>query len=149
MTLSLVLALSMALSLASFAPAARGQQQRRKPVADTGVLTPGAGQVLRITVTGGVGSDTITVRFGWKQFVGGNCTALTGGTVCRHSVASEGASAPLMLMPDEAASLDVPGSGAGVQVLVFSNDTNARVAAQVIDAQTGAVAAAWSLCGVN
>src|SRR5919197_6036317 len=65
---------------------------------------------------GGGGTDTITVRFGWKQFVGGNCTALMGGAVCRHAVVSEGTSMPLTLGPDEAASLDVPGSGAGVQV---------------------------------
>ncbi|MFL6209992.1 MAG: hypothetical protein ACJ74W_14135 [Pyrinomonadaceae bacterium] len=145
MTLSLMLTLSMALSLASFSTA-QGQQQRRRPVAVTGVFTLGAGQVLRITVVGGGGSDTITIRFGWRQFVGGNCTAVMGGTVCRHTVASEGTSAPVMIGRNEAASLDIDGNGNGVQVMVFfesrmnDGDPIAQMLAQIIDSQGNVVA---------
>jgi hypothetical protein len=141
MTLSLVLSLGLLLSLTSFAPAALGQQQRKKPVAVTGVFTPGAGQVLRITVVGGGGGDTITIRFGWRQFVVGTCTAVMGGTVCRHTVASEGTSAPVMIGRNEAASLDIDGNGNGVQVMIFNDgDPIVQVLAQIIDSQGNVVA---------
>jgi len=148
MTTSMAMALTVLLSVMTVAPTARGQQ-RKKPIADTGVVTPGAGQVLRLTVNGLGGADTIAIRFAWKQFVAGSCSAVTGGTLCRHAVASEGISMPVALGPDDAASLDVPGNGAGVQVMVFSNDTNVRVLAQIIDTQTGNVVAVWTACGVN
>ena len=141
MTLSLMLTFSMLLPLVGFASTAQGQQQKKKPVAATGVFTPAAGQVLRITVAG-AGSDTITIRFAWKRFVGGTCSAVMGATVCRHTVASEGMSAPVTLGPNEAASLDVGGDGNGVEVMVFSNDTNVRVNAMIIDAASGNVIAA-------
>src|SRR5437870_10353277 len=121
MTLSLMLTLSMLSPLVGFASTAQGQQQRKKPVAATGVFTPAAVQVLRITVAGGGGSDTITIRFAWKRFVGGTCSAVMGATVCRHTVASEGMSAPMTLEPNEAASLNVEGDGNGVEVMGFSN----------------------------
>ena len=148
MTTLIAVALTVLLSVMTFFPTAQGQQ-RKKPIADTGVVTPASGQVLRLTVNAGSGTDTIAVRFAWKQFAGTTCSAVMGATVCRHSVASEGTSMPMTLGPDEAASLDVPGSGAGVEVLVFSNDTNARVLAQIIDSQTGNVVATWTACGVN
>jgi hypothetical protein len=148
MTSSIAVALTVLLSVMTVVPTARGQQ-RKKPIADTGVMTPGAGQVLRLTVNGQGGNDTIAIRFAWKQFVGGTCSAVMGATLCRHTVASEGISMPVTLGPDEAASLDVPGNGAGVQVLVFSNDTNVRVLGQIIDTQTGNVVAVWTACGVN
>ena len=141
MTLSLMLTFSVLLPLVGFASTAQGQQQKKKPVAATGVFTPAAGQVLRITVAG-AGSDTITIRFAWKRFVGGTCSAVMGATVCRHTVASEGMSAPVTLGPNEAASLDVGGDGNGVEVMVFSNDTNVRVNAMIIDAASGNVIAA-------
>jgi len=122
--------------MTSFSPAALGHQ-RKKPVAFTGVVTPGEGQALRITVTGGGGSDTFTVRFGWMQYMAEDCN----GLVCRHTVASEGMSAPVMFGPNEAASLDVGGDGNGVVAMVFSNDTNVQVNAMIIDAATGNVVA--------
>ena len=141
MTNSIALGLTVLLAVMTFVPTGQGQQQKKKPVAATGVFTPAAGQVLRITVAG-AGSDTITIRFAWKRFVGGTCSAVMGATVCRHTVASEGMSAPVTLGPNEAASLDVGGDGNGVEVMVFSNDTNVRVNAMIIDAASGNVIAA-------
>src|SRR5947207_1415231 len=136
MTLSLMLTFSVLLPVMTFVPTGQGQQQKRKPVAATGVFTPAAGQVLRITVAG-AGSDTITIRFAWKRFVGGTCSAVMGATVCRHTVASEGMSAPVTLGPNEAASLDVGGDGNGVEVMVFNNDGNVSVQAMIIDVASG------------
>lgn len=84
-----------------------------------------------------------------KKTVAATCSAVMGAIVCRHTVASEGMSAPVTLGPNEAASLDVRGDGNGVEVMVFSNDTSARVLAQIIDTQTGNVVAVWTACGVN
>ena len=150
MTLSLMLTLSMLLPLVGFAPTAQGQQQRKKPVATTGVVTHAAGQLLRLTVNAGARGDTITIRFAWKRFVGGTCSAVMGATVCRHTVASEGMSAPVTLGPNEAASLDVGGDGNGVEVMVFNNDGDpiVQVVAQIMDSQ-GNVVAVWTACGVN
>ena len=144
-----MLTFSMLLPLVGFASTAQGQQQKKKPVAATGVFTPAAGQVLRITVAG-AGSDTITIRFAWKRFVGGTCSAVMGATVCRHTVASEGMFAPVTLGPNEAASLDVGGDGNGVEVMVFNNDGDpiVQVLAQIMDSQ-GNVVAVWTACGVN
>src|SRR2546430_1644405 len=126
MTTSIAVVLVVLLSVMTFVPTAQGQQQRKKPVATTGVVTHAAGQLLRLTVNAGAGSDTITIRFAWKRFVGGTCSAVMGATVCRHPVASEGMSAPVTPGSNEAASLDVGGDGNGVEVMVFSNDTNVR-----------------------
>src|SRR5437762_10311217 len=73
-----------------------------------------------------------------------------GATVCRHTVASEGMSAPVTLEPNEAASLDVGGDGNGVEVMVFNNDGDpiVQVVAQIMDSQ-GNVVAVWTACGVN
>lgn len=133
--------MSLLVLLIASASTAQGQQQKKKPVADTGVLTPAEGEVLRITVAGGGGSDTITTRFAWKRFVGGTCSAVIGATLCRHAVASEGTSAPVMLAPNEAASFDVAGTGDNVEVMVFSNVTNVQVLAQIIDSQGNVVVA--------
>src|SRR5436190_10543858 len=143
MTLSPMTTFSVLLPLVGFASTAQGQQQKKKPVAATGVFTPAAGQVLRITVAG-AGSDIITIRFAWKRFVGGTCSAVMGATVCRHTVASEGMSAPVTLGPNEAASLDVGGDGNGVEVMVFNNDGDpiVQVVAQIMDSQ-GNVVAVW------
>jgi hypothetical protein len=141
MTNSIALGLTVLLAVMTFVPTTQGQQQKKKPVAATGVVTHAVGQVLRLTVNAGAGSDTITVRFAWKRFVGGTCSAVMGATVCHHTVASEGMSAPVTLGSNEAASLDVGGDGNGVEVMVFSNDTNVRVNAMIIDAATGNVVA--------
>src|SRR5437762_294793 len=150
MTTLIALVLAVLLSVMTFVPTAQGQQQRKKPVAATGVFTPAAGQLLRITVAGGGGSDTITIRFAWKRFVGGTCSAIMGATVCRHTVASEGMSAPVTLEPNGAASLDFGGDGNGVQVMVFNNDGDpiVQVVAQIMDSQ-GKIVAVWTACGVN
>jgi len=106
LTTSLLLAL---MSLAATAQAAPPQRFS----ADLGVLTPAGGQTLRVTVAGGVGNNSIRVRFRWMQYGAQSCSGTPA--VCRHMVVSEGATAVTMLDPNEALSLDFPGTGAGFE----------------------------------
>jgi hypothetical protein len=132
-TLSIMLALSVLLAPAGFPRTAQGQQPQRFR-ADPGVVTPGVNEMLRVTVAS-TRDDTITVRFRWMRYAAAGC----GGAppVCRHVVASQGASPRETLSPDDALSFDLQGTGAEVRVMVESNSRNARVNVQLIDTTTG------------
>jgi hypothetical protein len=103
--------------------------------ADTGVVTLGLNQKLRVVVTGMGGNDATTVRFGRMEYTQDAC----GSGVCKLVVASQSMSAPVTLVPDEAASMDitpVPGSS-GVRAVVVNNRRNVRATAAIIDTITG------------
>ncbi|MFL6209994.1 MAG: hypothetical protein ACJ74W_14145 [Pyrinomonadaceae bacterium] len=114
---------------------------------DGGVVTPGPNQLLRVSVVNR-GDRNARVRFAWMEYSQDGCS---GGvpSVCRHMVSSQGASPPQTLMTNEALSLDVPGMGNGVRVIVESSTKNVDVLGQMIERQTGAVAATWTAVGVN
>jgi hypothetical protein len=138
-TLSLVLTLSVLLSLVSLPSTAQGApgQRFRFP---TGIITPGIGQTLRVTVVGR--SDTIRVRFAWMKYMAPECIGMPA--VCRHTVESQGAT-PLVILNgdgDDALSFDVPGDGNGVNVVVVSNNQDVRVNAMIIDS-AGNINAFW------
>jgi hypothetical protein len=135
-TLSLVLVL---LSLSGLAPAARGRQQRTKAAFDTGVVSLGPNQILRLTVNGQGGNDAVTVGFRRMSYAQGTCS----GGVCRLSLHDEEQSPVLTLSPGEAASFDIPGTAFGVRGVVLSGSQNVRVTAQIIDTATGDVIAIW------
>ncbi len=130
-TLAYALSLSLLVSLAGFASTAQAQQGL-KPVAHTGILWrhDSGTQALRITVLGTGGNDAIRVRFGWQLYGGQTCN--TEG-VCRHSIVSQGRTAPVMLNDGEALSFDAPGTGGGVRLVVFSNNPKIRVTGQFIN----------------
>jgi hypothetical protein len=135
-TLSLVLVL---VSLSGFAPAARGQQQKTKVIYDTGIVTPGPNQILRLTVNGQGGNDTVAVGFQRMTYSQGTCD----GGVCRLSVFEKDQFPVATLQPGEAASFDIPNTAYGVRGVVLSNSQNVRVTAQIIDAATGEVVSIW------
>jgi hypothetical protein len=97
-------------------------------------------QVLRITVSGLNGNDTIRVRFAWMKYMPAGCN---NDGVCLHTVQSQGITAPVTVGPGEAASFDVQGNGNGVRVGVFlvAGDFNAdaRADALIINSATGEV----------
>jgi hypothetical protein len=76
-TLSLVAALSLFVSMVSFPLKVQAQQRPGPFRGDTGVITVGTGQVLRITVNGRDGNDTFRVRFAWMK-----CRQAATPTVC-------------------------------------------------------------------
>src|SRR5712691_2247740 len=114
-TTSLLLSLSLLVSLLSFPLHVKGQQGHRFR-GDTGVIPLGMGQVLRITVNGRDGNDTFRVRFAWMKYMPSGCN--TDG-VCRHAIQSEGATAPVNVGVNQAASYEVQGTGDSVRVNVF------------------------------
>ena len=140
MTMSFVLTLSVLLLLSSFFSTANAQQPQKFKSA-TGVVTAGMGQTLRVTVAAGDvnGDDTIRVRIGWMRYGSTGCSGMPA--VCRHTVVSQGFTASSMLSQGEAISFDVPGDGNGVNVVVESNNRNAKVLGVVFDTSTQRVVA--------
>jgi hypothetical protein len=131
-TLAFWLKLSVLLSLVILPATARGQQPR-KFTADSGIVTLGPNQILRITVNAGAGNDTITVRFKRMEYTPAACNA---NGVCKHSLSNQRTSAPLMLAPGEAASVDLIATTYG-RGIVLSDSQNARVTLQIVDTTTG------------
>jgi hypothetical protein len=135
MTLTLALTTSMLLSLVSFTTA-QGQT-RRRPIADTGEITLGSTEMLRLTVAAGdVNGDGSAVQFRQVAYMPASCNA----GVCKHTVMSQSTSAPVTLMPGEAASIDISNSF-GVRAIVLSDNPNVRVNAMIVDMTTGNIIA--------
>jgi hypothetical protein len=137
-TTSLALTLGLLVSLVSLPSPALGQAPRPFR-ADTGIVTPGPNQILRITVATGAGNDALTLRFRRTNYLEGAC----GGGVCKHTVASQATSAPITLTNGEGATFDIaPGSSSAVRGLVAGNligtDRSVVVKAVIIDTTTGA-----------
>ena len=137
-TVSISLALSLLLTLLSLPSTAQGQP-RRRPVADTGIITLGQNQVLRITVrVSDTNAEDTTVRFRRQGFN----AVFADGSVRKYIVASQDTSAPITLMPGEGASIDIPRSFLGedylsVRGVVLSSSPNVQVNALIVDTTTG------------
>src|SRR5882762_6248641 len=93
MTFSLTLTLSLLLSLVSLPATAQAAPPQRFR-ADSGVVTPAVGQVLRITISpstipnGTAGIGDIRVRIRWMQYMAQGCSGMP--PVCHHMVVSQG-----------------------------------------------------------
>jgi hypothetical protein len=138
LTLSIVVTLSVLLSLVSFPSTVQGQQSQRFS-ADSGVVTLGAGQVLRLTVAGTGGNDTIRVRFRWARYAPAGCNS---DGVCRQTLISQGTTPLETLGSADAIHYD-QGDPSGIRVAVESNSQNVRVVFQIIDTSTGDIIAIW------
>jgi len=134
-TLSVAMALSLFVSMV-IPLTAQAQQPPKRFRGDTGVITLGMGQVLRITVNGKDGNDTFRVRFAWMKYMPTGCN--TDG-VCRHTVQSEGITTPVNVGANQAASFDVQGTGGGVRVSVFVAAGDVTADEQIINTATGEV----------
>jgi hypothetical protein len=132
---SWLITFSLLVSLVSL-PVPAQAQQGRKFRSDTGIVTLGMGQVLRITVNGGSGNDIIRVRFAWTKYMLSSCNS---DGVCRHLVQSQGTTAPVNVGPNEGASYDVQGFGGGVRVGVFVAAGDVNADALIINTATGEV----------
>jgi hypothetical protein len=134
-TAASALVLVTLLSIATFTPAGRAQQPRRFR-ADTGVITLGMGQVLRLTVNGLNGNDAFRVRFAWMKYMPSGCN---NDGVCRHTVQSQGITAPVNIGTNEAASFEMQGTGGSVRVSVFVAAGDVTGDAEIINTATGEV----------
>ena len=134
-TKSLVVLLSVMLSVATLTPPAQGQQAPPKGKVDLGLITPGATDIVSITVVGTDRNNTIRIRFRAMQYAAQSCAG--GPAVCRHMVVSEHATPVERLAGDDAASLEFQGTGNPVRVIVESNSPSVRVVLQIKDGATG------------
>jgi len=140
--LSLTLVVSLAIALLTSSRSTVTAQTEMRYRADTGVVTLGQDQILRVTVNGGSGSDAIGVRFRRSRYTQ---TACADG-VCKFAVESQATSPPMISAPNQSSKLDVMGNQIGTdaaaRVEVLSSSPNVQVTVQIIDALTGQVASA-------
>lgn len=132
-TLSITMAICLLASMLCLPGSARAQQSR-KLRADTGVVTLGTNQVLRITVNGQSGNDTILVQFAWTKYAPAGCN---NDGVCRHTVQSQGVTTPVTINGAEAASFDMQGTGGDVRLSVRVKGTGVNGDEQLINTVTG------------
>src|SRR2546422_2257006 len=135
MIFSLTLTLSLLLSLVSLPATAQAAPPPQRFRFDSGVVNLGVGEVLRITVNGTSGNDTISVRLRWMQYGAQGCSGMP--PVCRHMVVSQGTTPVEALDPDDALSFEINGTGVqgtgAVRAVVDSNSPNTRVLGVVFD----------------
>lgn len=110
-------------------------QQRAKFRADTGIVTLGPNQVLRVTATADVdGADFLALRFRRMQYAQGPC----GPEVCKLGSVTDLILDPITLMSGEGASMDLAQGGfKGVRILVQSNQRNVQATAMILNTVTG------------
>lgn len=141
-TLSIVLAVSIVLvSLTSSDSTAQAQNQMRL-VADTGDITLGENQTLRISVVsadGELGGGIYGVRFRQINYGQETCS----GGVCKHTVESQTTSPAITVAPSEAVWIDVDRAPntSGTRAVVLSSRRNVRVNGIVFDTSTQRVVA--------
>lgn len=130
-TLSIALVLSIVLvSLTSSDRAVNAQNQQMRVVADTGMFSLGANQMLRVTVAPRdvSGNDNIRIRFKRMEYI-------EQGNV--YKIGSQSTSSPITLAPDEAVGFDHIGNF-NFRGVVLSNSPDVRVNVSIIDTVTGA-----------
>src|SRR5215204_690505 len=147
-TLSIALTLSVAiLSLMTSGLTTKAAEEVEGYVADTGVITLGPNQFLRITAVVPQRSlvRSATVFFRKQVNIHGTCNQ---SGVCVHTVASRTTTEPVTLRPGEAASIDIlqPANASGVRgEMLMSIDMrpstrpDVEVNVLIIDADTGEV----------
>jgi predicted membrane protein len=136
-TISIALVLSVVLVSLMISDRAATAAPIRTFVGDTGVITLGPNQMLRMTVANGL--DTATVSFRGLEYTEGTCE----GGVCKHMISSQTVSDPVMLAPGEAARLDIVGhetcsSCTAVRAVMTSN-RKMTVNVLIINTTTGEV----------
>lgn len=133
-TLALAAVSLILVSLVSSDSTLRAQQPRKLVTFDTGVVSLGPNQMLRLTVTGGdFNSDgDTTVGFRGIKYSQGAC----GGGVCQLVHAGTTTTGPLTLADGEGVSLELVATTYG-RGIVSSNRKNVRVTASIIDTLTG------------
>jgi hypothetical protein len=141
--LTIALAVSvLSLALMSSDSTARAEKQN-KATWDTGVVTLGQNQMLRISIVFDDGTGPHIFRFRRIEYTQGTCD----GGVCAHQVASETTSAPVTLAAGEAASVNILGTtyGGNGRGIISSSSQDVRVTALIIDTTTGALQEATQL----
>ena len=105
-------------------------------VADTGVVTLGPNQLLRLTaVNGGSGQGAVSVQFREMAYAAGACN----GPVCIHPAAGQMVYGLLTLTAGAASSLEIANTAHGVRGVVSSDSPGLKVLSEIVDATTNQV----------
>ena len=108
---------------------------------DSGDITIGGDQTLRLTFSAGSDSGSLIVSN--DSFMQVGCD----GEACKHTIASHAKLGPFRLMPGEALSIDFPANGgSGMREMVRTNIKNLRVKVMIIDTATGNIADIFGTC---
>jgi hypothetical protein len=128
-------------SLASSDSTAQAQPATGKVVADTGIVTLGPNQVLRLTLMGDFNGDADVDAADYVLFRRMEYGQETCGSdgVCKLVVTSQAATNPIRLRPGAALFYtNNPGSGLfGVRLVALSNRRSVRATATIINTITG------------
>jgi hypothetical protein len=130
-TLSIALVLSVVLVALTNSDSTVKAQNQIRIVANTGVITLGPNQKLRLSVVFDDTEGSEKVAFRRLIYASGVCA----GGICKHAVSSQTTTAPVTMLPGEAALFDMIDPQG--QILVLSNGRKARVNALIIDTATG------------
>ena len=137
-TLSIALIWSLALVSLTSSDSTVNAEPPERYTFDTGLITLGEGQILRITVNGQSGDDTIAVRFRQLKYMQTICN----GGICKQAISAQTISPIIPLTPNEGAFFDVfvgDISARSVRGVVVSNSRNVRVNVIIIEADTGRI----------
>jgi hypothetical protein len=144
-TLSIALALSIVLiSLMSSDSTTHAQNQLRYS-ADTGVVTLGVNQEMRLSILSGTPTANGTFNFRLRRM--GYTQESCAGGVCKLAVASQTTSDVITLLPNEALWGQLPPSEDfdGVRAVVLSDSRDVKVNAVIINTATGEIVATTDL----
>lgn len=134
-TISMMSMLSIVLlSMISFG-SANAQQGARQVGADTGMLTLGPNEMVRLSVVAKDGASNISLRVRLTEYTAEMCN----GPVCKHVVALQTTSQPVTLDPGEAASFRTTVTGEEVRyvrAVLLSSNPNVKVMGIVFDTST-------------
>jgi hypothetical protein len=131
MLTSIAVRLSAALFFATVIPTV-GAQPKLKPVFDSGEITLGSNQTLRV-VGDWNGDGAADIQFRQIKYLPTGCS----GGVCKQIVASDEYFSRVTLMPGEAASVDILSNSFGVRAIVLSDNPDLHVNAMIVDTTTG------------
>lgn len=138
MTLIALMLSVVLVTVITSASVANAQQGGRRSVADTGMLTLGPNEVIRLSVVPkDVASGPIVVRFRRIEYGPASC----GGGACKHLTASQITSEPITLNRGEAASFEMQNSAFGLRGMVLSSSPNVEVRGIVFDTATQRIVA--------
>ena len=139
--LSIALTLSFVLvSVGSSDSTAQAQPGTKRVVADTGILSLGPNQVLRLTLTGDFNVDgnvdaAAYVLFRRMEYGQETCSS---DEVCKLVVTSQTTTNPIRLRPGEAIYSNNMGGGLlGFRIVALSNRLGVRATATIINTITG------------
>lgn len=136
LTIALCLSVTL-LSLMTSDASVQAQGGNRRAVFDTGVVTLGPNQILRVTAAGTGEGSNARIRFRQVSYAQESC----GNGVCRALVTNEVIKETTFDFLRQAVWFDIgyPNNAAGVRGIVSANDPRVKVTVLIIDTATGQI----------